>query len=94
MLGTCTEGGLSGGLREDTSTADGTGATHRDVGVVGVVGVPAAGVVERQAVVALDALRRGRHELLGLHLFVLAWGIHEIHFKRVHSQNLLGILGK
>lgn len=37
-----------------------------------MVGVPAAGVVEREAVVALDALRRRGHELLRLRFLVLA----------------------
>lgn len=71
MLGTCAERGGSAecaGARR----AQGGESAHRDVGVVGVVGVPAAGVVEGQAVVALDALRGRRHELLGLHLLVLA----------------------
>lgn len=50
--------------------------TDGDVCVVRVLGVPAAGVVERQAVVALNALGGGRHEFLRLHLLVLACTIH------------------
>lgn len=62
--------------------------TNSDIGVVGVIGVPAAGVVEGQAVVALDTLGGGGHKLLRLGLFVLACtGNKTLVYNRSSTQN-------
>lgn len=62
--------------------------TNSDVGVVGVIGIPAAGVVEGQAVVALDTLGGGGHKLLRLGLFVLACtGNKTLVYNRSSTQN-------